>query len=74
MEAFSDMKTPAFVFSPQLIDKNLHQLMEADHSSTEADKQTRASYNGHLFWIDKYGVDAQADTLLSWYIRLARLV
>ena len=66
MEAFSDMKTPAFVFSPQLIDKNLHQLMEADHSSTEADKQTRASYNGHLFWIDKYGVDAQADTLLSW--------
>ena len=73
MEAFSDMKTPAFVFSPQLIDKNLHQLMEADHSSTEADKQTRASYNGHLFWIDKYGVNEQADTLLSWLHRVGEI-
>ena len=73
MEAFSDMKTPAFVFIPQLIDKNLHQLMEADHSSTEADKQTRASYNGHLFWIDKYGVNEQADTLLSWLHRVGEI-
>ena len=40
--------------------------MAADHSSTEADKQTRANYKGCLFWIDKYGVDEQADTLLSW--------
>ncbi len=66
MEAFSDMKTPAFVFDPQLIDKNLNQLMDADHSSIEADKQARANYKGHLFWVNKYGVDEKADTLLSW--------
>ena len=47
--------------------------MEADHSSTEADKQTRASYNGHLFWIDKYGVNEQADTLLSWLHRVGEI-
>lgn len=66
MEAFSDMKTPAFVFSPQLIDQHLNQLMAADHQHTEADKQARAYYKGQLLWIDKYGVDENADTLLSW--------
>ena len=66
MEAFSDMKTPAFVFSPQLIDQYLKQLMAADRQSTEADKQARAHYQGQLLWVDKYGVDSRADTLLSW--------
>ena len=66
MEAFSDMKTPAFVFDPQVIDQNLNQLMAADRQRTEADKQARAFYKGQLLWVDKYGVDEKADTLLSW--------
>ena len=66
MEAFSDMKTPAFVFDPQVIDQNLNQLMAADRQHTEADKQARAFYKGQLLWVDKYGVDEKADTLLSW--------
>ena len=66
MEAFSDMKTPAFVFNQQLIDQNLKQLMANDHQQTEADKQARAYYNGHLLWVDQNGVDEKADTLLSW--------
>ena len=61
MEAFSDMKTPAFVFSPQLIDQHLNQLMAADHQHTEADKQARAYYKGQLLWIDKYGVDENTE-------------
>lgn len=66
MEAFSDMKTPAFVFNTQLIEQHLNQLMAADRQQTEADKQTRAYYKGQLLWIDKYGVNRNADTLLSW--------
>ena len=66
VEAFSDMKTPAFVFSPQVIDDNIKKLMAYDGLSTEADKQVRANYKGHLLWMDEYGVDEQADTLLSW--------
>ena len=66
MEAFSDMKTPAFVFSQQLIDQNLNRLMADDRQHTEADKQARAYYKGHLLWIDKFGVSDKADTLLNW--------
>ena len=73
MEAFSDMKTPAFVINPQLIEQNLNQLMAADHQQTEADKQARACYNGQLLWIDKYGVDSKADTLLSWLHKVGEI-
>ena len=73
MEAFSDMKTPAFVINPQLIEQNLNQLVAADHQQTEADKQARACYNGQLLWIDKYGVDSKADTLLSWLHKVSEI-
>ena len=73
MEAFSDMKTPAFVINPQLIEQNLNQLVAADHQQTEADKQARACYNGQLLWIDKYGVDSKADTLLSWLHKVGEI-
>ena len=66
MEAFSEMKTPAFVFNAQLIDQNLKQLVANDHQQTEADKQARDYYQGQLVWTDKYGVNEKADTLLSW--------
>ena len=60
------MKTPAFVINSQLIDQNLNRLMTDDRQHTEADKRARACYNGQLLWIDKYGVDEKADTLLTW--------
>lgn len=66
MEAFSDMKTPAFVISQRQIESNLSRLMEYDTQHTEADKQARSCYQGRLLWIDKYGVSAKADTLLHW--------
>ena len=66
VEAFSDMKTPAFVLDLKLIEQNLKRLMAADHQNTESDKYARACYNGQLLWVDKYGVDEQADTLLNW--------
>ena len=66
MEAFSDMKTPAFVYNTQLIEQHLNQLIAADRQQTEADKQTRAYYKGQLLWVDKYGVNRNADILLNW--------
>lgn len=73
MEAFSDMKTPAFVINPQLIDQNLSQLLANDRQQTEADKQMRACYNGQLLWVDKYGVDEKADTLLNWLHKVGEI-
>ena len=73
MEAFSDMKTPAFVINPQLIDQNLSQLLANDRQQTEADKQMRACYNGQLLWVDKYGVDEKADTLLNWLRKVGEI-
>ena len=66
MEAFSDMKTPAFVFDLKLIDQNIQRLMAADHQYAESDKFLRDCYKGQLLWVDKYGVDVQADTLVRW--------
>ena len=66
MEAISDMKTPAFVYNTQLIEQHLNQLIAADRQQTEADKQTRAYYKGQLLWVDKYGVNRNADILLNW--------
>ena len=69
MEAFSDMKTPAFVLGPQMIADHLQRLADADHSSTDADRQTKNYYHhadSPLLWIDRQGVDQRADSLLAW--------
>ena len=69
MEAFSDMKAPAFVLDPQLMTQQLGQLAAADRDHTDADRQTKAFYRdstGCFLWIDRQGVDARADSLLAW--------
>ena len=69
MEAFSDMRTPVFVFALDDIRAELQAQVKADSSKTEADRQTRGYYrdaaNG-LVWVSRMGVDERADTLLSW--------
>ncbi len=66
MEAFSDMKTPAFVFSPQVIEQNISRLMAEDQHPNSMAKQVLESCRGRLLWVTKYGVSEHADTLLSW--------
>lgn len=69
MEAFSDMRTPAFVFTLDDIHSRLQVEVRSDTGNTEADRQTRNYYrqaaNG-LVWISRMGVNECADTLLSW--------
>ncbi|MBQ3700426.1 MAG: L,D-transpeptidase family protein [Prevotella sp.] len=69
MEAFSDMKTPAFVLDSHQVDVCLKKMMKADGGNTRADKQTRSYYKEAdyaLLWVDGMGVDERADSLLAW--------
>ena len=69
MEAFSEMKTPAFVFDLDDIRSNINYLVRVDSSSTEADRQTRNYYkadDSKLVWISTSGIDERADSLLAW--------
>ena len=68
MEAFSDMKTPIFVFDFPSIQRHLSSIANSESGITEADRCTKEIYQEtkHLIWIDKSGVDHRADSLLVW--------
>jgi murein L,D-transpeptidase YcbB/YkuD len=68
MEAFSDMKTPAFVFDHQAIAQQLSTLAEAEKPQTEADRRLCDYYKGGgtAVWIDAAGADYRADSLMAW--------
>ena len=44
MEAFSELKTPAFVFDVQDVRSNLRAMVKSDDDVTEADRQARSYY------------------------------
>lgn len=68
MEAFSDMKTPVFVFEGDVVVGRLRQLAAAERPAVAADRATRYYYQHatRLLWIDTGGADQRADTLLAW--------
>ena len=73
MEAFSDMKTPAFVFDSHDITQTISQMASADKGQSEADRLLRAYYadaTRPLIWVDRMGVDQRTDTLLAWLHRV----
>ena len=73
MEAFSDMKTPAFVFDSHDITQTIREMAKADKGQQEADRLLRNYYadaEHPLVWVDRMGVDQRADTLLAWLHRV----
>lgn len=69
MEAFSELKTPSFVFDATTIRRHLRALADADVPVTVSDQRTRSYYlegKEPMLWIDRWGVDSRADSLLSW--------
>ena len=68
MEAFSDMKTPDFVFDLDVIHQQLRQRAIADSAKTTVSNTIRKYYKvqNALLWIDRTGVDSKADTLVKW--------
>ena len=76
LEAFSDMKTPAFVLSASDIYQQLHQIANADDSQMEADREVCKYYkaeNAPLLWVERIGVGQRADSLLAWLHQLGEI-
>ena len=73
MEAFSDMKAPAFVFDFEQIAQLVRTTAQKEGAVTEADRRVRDYYeqpNAPLLWIDRAGVDCRADSLLAYLHRV----
>ena len=68
MEAFSDMKAPAFVFDFQQIARLVCETAKKEGAVTESDRRVRSYYEqsgASLLWVNRAGVDARADSLLA---------
>lgn len=66
-EAFSDLKTPSFVFSSDKIRKNIAILCKSEKATLVAERHTHDYYldNGPFLWIHRHGVDSRVDTLMK---------
>ncbi len=76
MEAFSDMKTPAFVIDGAAIHKHLMQIASEDVPQSASDRAVRSYYlnrHDHLIWIDRMGVDSRPDSLINWLRRVRQM-
>lgn len=63
------MKTPAFVFDMKQMRQQIDNMVKSDKDATEADRQTKAYYGAEgrrPVWVDNYGVNERADSLLAW--------
>ncbi len=70
------MKTPNFILDDAEMKSFLVRLAQADEGVTTADRKVRSYYLGDYsqpVWIDRYGVDERADSLLSWLQTLNEL-
>lgn len=67
IEAFSSLKTPAFALSSRSIRKNIADLCASNDAGRPEDRFIRDYYagGGSFLWIDRYGVDGRADTLMA---------
>ncbi|MBO7590487.1 MAG: L,D-transpeptidase family protein [Prevotella sp.] len=68
MEAFSDMKAPAFVFDFQQVAQLVAETARKEGAATESDRRVRDYYEQdgvQLLWVDRAGVDHRADSLLA---------
>ena len=68
MEAFSDMKAPAFVFDFQQVTRLIAETARQEGAATVSDRRVRDYYQQtepRLLWVDRAGVDHRADSLLA---------
>jgi murein L,D-transpeptidase YcbB/YkuD len=68
IEAFSAMKTPSFAINSQIIRKHLSNIQRTDTGRMTVDREIRSYYRHEqpFLWINRHGVDAQADSLVGW--------
>lgn len=67
LDAFEALKAEEYALNSQTIQESLEHIWHSDKDSTTADYRVRNYYRngGHMVWIDRYGVDERADTLLN---------
>ena len=74
VEAFSDLKTPAFVYNIPSIHQELNKIAGQGKAATVADSRTRQYYTAsdscQLLWVRRYGIDDRADSLVAWLHRV----
>ena len=73
MEAFSDMKAPAFVFDYAQMMQLVSEMAHNTPATIEADRRVRDYYtqaDAQLLWIDRAGVDSRADSLLNHLLQV----
>ena len=76
MEAFSDMKAPAFVFDFQQVARLVRSTAQSAAIETEADRRVREYYaqsEAQLLWVDRAGVDHRADSLLAYLHKVSAI-
>ena len=66
MEAFSDLKTPVFEYTPSGIRSALNQMGNVSKDSMSPDSRTALYYQegGKMLWFGRQGVTDMADTLI----------
>lgn len=68
LEAVNDMANQPFQLDANKIRQHLYRLAKADRDSLVADARTRRYYRdgGNLLWVDRFGTDTRADSLLVY--------
>lgn len=68
IEDYSDLQAEEYALSAQQIREHLEHILRNDLDSTIADRRVRQYYRdgGSLIWINRDGLDFQADTLLDY--------
>ena len=67
-DGLNAMGKDAFRFDANKIQQHIYRLAKADNDTLVADARTRRYYKdgGNLLWIDRFGVDKRADSLLAY--------
>jgi len=76
VEAFSDLRTAAYVLDAGKIRDNIEALCRADGDRTLSGRYLRKYYltdKGRFIWIDRLGTDGRSDTLLAYVSRVGEM-
>lgn len=67
-DGLNAMGKDAFRFEANEIQQHIYRLAKADNDTLVADARTRRYYKdgGNLLWIDRFGVDERADSVLAY--------
>lgn len=75
MQRFEHLRSEMMEIEPDAILREIATLCYADKDSTQTDHIVRTYYLKHrpFVWIDRYGISAKADTLLSYLERVENI-